>query len=199
MASGLERVAVRVGMTIFQHARLRFTEAHNGRHGGYYANRREGRYNSGMIDIDAQIVAGKSAAGFSIGGLVSELLGAVRPRSTTKLSSGEKHDLGAIKVWAKEGVITQIGVYSGYRGVLEPDIRIGSTIADVEDSFGFSVQDDEEDNLVVPDSPGWCFETEEWGTPRPSINETLGFCRSLSSALIDVQPASLAKTAHLTF
>jgi hypothetical protein len=123
-----------------------------------------------MIDIDAPIVPGKSAAGLSIGGLVSELLVTVRPRSTTTLSSGERHDLGAIRVWAKEGVITQIGVYSGCWGVLQPGIRIGSTIADVEDSFGSSVQEDEEDNLVVPDSPGWCFETEEWGMPQTISN-----------------------------
>ena len=80
-----------------------------------------------MIDIDAQIVPGKSAAGFSIGGLVSELLVAVRPRSTTKRSRGETHDLGAIRVWAKEGVITQIGVYSGYRGILQSGIRISQS------------------------------------------------------------------------
>ncbi len=123
-----------------------------------------------MIDFDAQIVPGKSAAGFSIGGLVIELPAAVGPRSTTKLSSDEEHDLGAIKVWAKEGVITQIGVYSGYRGALQPGIRIGATIADVEDSFGSPVQHDEEENLVVPDSPGWCFETEEWGTPQTISN-----------------------------
>jgi len=91
-----------------------------------------GRYNLGMIDIDAQIVPGKSVAGFCIGGLVSEVLRSVRPQSTTKLYGAEKHDLGAIKVWAKDGVITQIGVYSGYRGVLQPGIRIGSTVADVE-------------------------------------------------------------------
>ena len=69
---------------------------------------------SSMIDIHAPIVPGKSAAGLSIGDSVTELLLTVPTKSTTKLSSGEKHDLGAIKVWAEDGVITQIGVYSGY-------------------------------------------------------------------------------------
>jgi hypothetical protein len=27
-------------------------------------------------------------------------------------------------------------------------------------------QEDEEDNLAVPSSPGWCFETEEWKWPQ---------------------------------
>jgi hypothetical protein len=97
---------------------------------------------------------------------MSELLATVHSQSTTRLSIGEKHDLGSVNVWAKDGVIIQVGVYSGYRGVLQPRIRIGSTISDVEDSFGCSVQEDEEDNLVVPNSPGWCFETEAWKNPK---------------------------------
>jgi hypothetical protein len=94
----------------------------------------------------------------------------VHSQSTTNLSSGEKHDLRAVKVWAKDGLIIQIGVYSGYRGVLQPGIRVGSTISQVEDSFGCSIQEDEEDNLVVPNSPGWCFETEEWKSPQTVSN-----------------------------
>jgi hypothetical protein len=119
-----------------------------------------------MIDLDATIVPGKSAAGVSVGGAVTELLATVHSQSTTRLAIGEKHDLGSVKVWAKHGVIFQVGVYSGYRGVLQPGIGVGSTISDVEDSFGRSVQEDEEDNLVVPNSPGWCFETEGWKSPK---------------------------------
>jgi hypothetical protein len=54
--------------------------------------------------------------------------------------------------------------------VLQPSIRVGSTISDGEDSFGCSVQEDEEDNLVVPNSPGWCFDTEEWKIPQTVSN-----------------------------
>ena len=123
-----------------------------------------------MIDFDAPIVPGKSAAGVFIGSVVSELLATVDAHETTKLSNGESHDLGTVKVWAKDGMITQIGVYSGYRGVLQPGIRVGSTISDVEESFGCSVEEDEEDNLVVPTSPGWCFETERWKSPQTISN-----------------------------
>ncbi len=119
-----------------------------------------------MIDLDAPIVPGRSAAGVVVGSAVSELLSTVGAHSTTKLSGEERHDLGVVKIWAKDGVIIQVGVYSGYRGILQPGIRIGSTISEVEKSFGCSVQEDEEDNLVVPTSPGWCFETEEWKGPE---------------------------------
>jgi hypothetical protein len=121
---------------------------------------------SDMIDSNAPIVPGKSAAGISIGDGISELLATAPTLSRAKLSGTETYDLGAIKVWADDGVITQICVCSGYGGVLEPGIRIGSTIAEVEKGFGRSVVEDDEDNLVVPDSPGWCFETEQWVTPQ---------------------------------
>jgi hypothetical protein len=123
-----------------------------------------------MIDDTAPIVPGQSAAGISVGGLVRKFLATAPMASTTKLSSGERHDLGIVKVWANDGVITQIGVYSGYEGVLKSGIRIGSTIAEVEEYFACSVEEDEDDNLVVPNSPGWCFETEGWTLPETVSN-----------------------------
>lgn len=67
-------------------------------------------------------------------------------------------------------MIVQVGLCSGYRGELQASIGVGSTISDVEKAFGRSVQEDEEDNLVVPNSPGWCFETEEWRNPQTVSN-----------------------------
>ena len=117
-----------------------------------------------MIDLDAFIVPGKEAAGISLGVGVSELLANVSPQLITTLSDGLKYDLGTVKVWVQSGIVTQIGVYSGYRGILPPAIHIGSTIAEVETCFGCSVTEDEGDNLIVPCSPGWCFDTESWGS-----------------------------------
>jgi hypothetical protein len=130
----------------------------------------QAHYNLAMIDLDAPIVPAESAAGVSLGSVVNEVLAGVHSHSTEKVSSGEKHDLGAVQVWTKDGVVIQVGVFSGYRGVLQPGIRVGSTISEVEDSFGCSVQEDEEDNLVVATSPGWCFETEEWRNPKTVDN-----------------------------
>src|SRR5689334_19788729 len=112
-----------------------------------------------MIDLDAPIIPGKSAAGVFVGSAASELLSTVGAHLTTELSAKERHDVELVKVWSKDGVIIQVGVYSGYRGMLHPGIRVGSSISEVEESFGCSVEEDEEDNLVVPTSPGWCFET----------------------------------------
>ena len=123
-----------------------------------------------MIDLDAPIIPGKSAAGVFVGSPVSELLSTVGAYSTMKLSNEEMHDLGMVKVWTKDGTVIQVGVFPGYRGTLHPGIGIGSTISEVEESLGCSVEEDEGDNLVVPTSPGWCFETEEWKTPKNVSN-----------------------------
>ena len=101
---------------------------------------------------------------------MTEFLSLNHPQSTTQLADAEEHDFQAIKLWAKNGIVTQIRVYSGYRGILESAIRIGSTIADVEDCFAFSVEEDEADNLIVPNSLGWCFETQAWGDPKTVAN-----------------------------
>ena len=88
----------------------------------------------GLIDLGAPIVPGKSAAGVFPGSAVSKLLSTVGAHSTTKLSSGEIHHLGLVEV-REDGVITRVGVYSGHRG-LQPGIQVGSTISEVEESFG---------------------------------------------------------------
>jgi hypothetical protein len=117
-----------------------------------------------MVDLDATIIPGKGASGISIGTNLRDLPEGTRPQSVTPLlSGGLKHDLGSVKIWSKDGVITQVGVYSGYRGTLRSDIRVGSTLAEVEDCFGCPVEENDEDNLVVPGFPGLCFDTEEWG------------------------------------
>jgi len=115
-----------------------------------------------MIDLDAPIMPGKGAAGLSIGTGVSNLLAAVRPRSTRTRFDAVKYDLGEISVLSKSGNIAEIGLYPGYWGILPPAIHIGSTIADVEDCYGCSVEEDDDDNLIVPGFHGWCFETEQW-------------------------------------
>ena len=111
-------------------------------------------YNSDMLNVEGVIVPGKAAGGVSIGSPVSEFLSLNRPQSTKQLPDDEQPDSGVIRIWAKKGIVTQIGVYSGYRGKLQSAIPIGSTIADVEDYFGCPIEEDEEDNLIVPNSRG---------------------------------------------
>jgi hypothetical protein len=121
---------------------------------------------STMINLDAPIVPGESAAGILVGSDIRDLVGEV-----PALSKSSKHDFGPVKVWSSGKTIKQVGVYSGYRGSLGAGIHIGSTIDEVQHVFACEVQEDEEDNLIVPCSPGWCFETEHW-TGNHTVKES---------------------------
>ena len=111
-----------------------------------------------MLDLDAAIEPGKAAAGLSIGDPVAglpEATGSMRSR----LDDGvELLDFGPVCVWVKNGVIDQIGVRRGYAGYVRgTTIGIGSSIQQVRDVLGPVVEDDE-DNLIVAQVPGLCFE-----------------------------------------
>jgi len=115
-----------------------------------------------LPDLDAPILPGISAAGIKIGSEIKELLDQARPMITEDRSAHMLYDFGSVKVWSSGGLISQIGVYAGYRGCLDNRICIGSSIADVEARCGCQVSEDEEDNLIAIGRPGWCFETEAW-------------------------------------
>lgn len=115
-----------------------------------------------VFDLRAPIEPGKSAAGLTIGDAVAKV-SQTGCSTSRKLANGfEMLDLGPIRVWARGGVIDQIGVRGEYRGHLSgTTIGIGSTIQQVQDAIG-PVLEDDEDNLIVAQLPGICFETETW-------------------------------------
>jgi hypothetical protein len=119
---------------------------------------------SKIPDLNAPIIPGKTAAGIAVGSTVKDFILRAAPTLTTELSSGViRYEFGpVVKVWVRNGVVDQIGVYAGYHGLLDGKIGIGSTIAQVEDWCGSPVEEDEEDNLIAPGSHGWCFDTEDW-------------------------------------
>jgi hypothetical protein len=115
-----------------------------------------------MIDERAPIVPGQTAAGILIGGDVQLLLAQQPAVSIEERKRDTVYNFGSVRVWSSGRVIKQIAVSGGYSGSLFDHIRIGSTIADVEECLGCDVEEDEEENLVAPGSLGWSFETEEW-------------------------------------
>ncbi len=117
---------------------------------------------SKIPNLSDPIVPGRSAAGIVIGNKIGELLEQARPLQTEDHGGLLVHGFAAIKVWSENGVITQIGLYPGYKGLIAQKIGIGSTIREIEDYFGCKVVEDQSDNLTVTCSRGWCFETDEW-------------------------------------
>jgi len=110
------------------------------------------------------IVPGISAAGIRIGEPApvpdTEVHAPVE-----RFNGIEKYVFEAVTVWASHGHVDQIGLRAPYSGRLAFGIGIGSTIGEVERAFG-PVTEDDDDNLVVRGSAGWCFETEDWAGGR---------------------------------
>jgi hypothetical protein len=114
-----------------------------------------------MFDLAAPIVPGKSAAGIKLGQSIDEIIKSHQPVEILPLGDEIKYCFHQIDLWVKHDKVVQIGVKLDYLGSIQNKISIGSTINDVQLAFG-KVIEDEEDNLVVPNIFGWCFETEIW-------------------------------------
>jgi hypothetical protein len=127
---------------------------------------------SDIFNLDAAIVPGKSAAGVFIGDNIEDILHHAKPFTITDLSQEKRYQFGSVSLWVnREGKIKQIGLYPGYRGKIANLIGIGSTISDVISSLGVVVED-EEDNLVIDGSPGWCFDSSQWRFSKPGVPDT---------------------------
>jgi len=115
-----------------------------------------------MLDLRATIEPGKAAAGISLGDSVVHLSHAGLATKRELGGGAELLDFGPVRVWAKGGVVDQIGVRGEYAGYISGTaISVGSTIQQVMDAIGPVVEDDC-DNLVVAHLPGLCFETGAW-------------------------------------
>ncbi len=115
-----------------------------------------------VIDLRAPIIPAKTAAGLRLGDSVFALLEEEFPLESGPRGETTFYDFGSVKVWSLDGSIHQIGVTNGYTGSLSNGVRLGMSIAEVEEAFAASVEEDDEDNLTVVGHPGWCFETEVW-------------------------------------
>jgi hypothetical protein len=112
-------------------------------------------------DLDAPIKPGESSAGIMIGSKIEVLLAQVGLPPSQVVSGF--HKLQSASVWSARGLVVQIGIYEGYRGLIDGKIGIGSSVPEVEAWCGCKVVEDEEDDLIAIGRPGWSFETEEWG------------------------------------
>ena len=134
-----------------------------------------------MFDLNAPIIPGESAAGVRLGQPIKDILVRQTPDAVIELTDCEKYQFGSVRLWVSSGKISQIGLYADYRGRLKEGIGIGSTVEEVQTLLG-KIEEDEDDNLVVVGTPGWCFETEEWlegrqpeQNPKAKISEVYVF------------------------
>jgi hypothetical protein len=114
-----------------------------------------------MFDLDAPIVPGKGAAGISLGSPMQSLLTKERPEAVDERRGCTRYDFGVVRIWVGPGGIDQVGVSRGYRGALDGIIRIDHH-RENQSSLRSIGRGRRGRHLVVPGSPGWCFETEQW-------------------------------------
>ena len=114
-----------------------------------------------MFDLSAPIIPGKSAAGIELGQAIDEVIKFNQPNEITIHGDSTKYNFNQVVFWANNGRVFQIGVKLGYQGSIQGKVGVGTTIHDVQLTFG-EVSEDGEDNFIVSNFLGWCFETEVW-------------------------------------
>jgi len=136
-----------------------------------------------VLNLDAEIVPGVSAAGITIGQSVAAILKANSPDSIEQRIGCRVLKFGS--VWAFEkynalwggddtgttGVVDQVCVHAGYRGKIAGSLGIGSRLSDIEAALGALEHVDgaypEEYQLDLGTpwcATDWCLEVEK-GSP----------------------------------
>jgi len=119
------------------------------------------------IDLNAHIVAGKSAAGFMLGMQKNDVSKEVLNLFTvTEIVNEYVKNLSLYKYYTDEVILffeqdqlTQIGLLNNYKGTVYNELGLGSVVKDFETVFGDMVEGDE-DQLVFSNLKGLCFEVD---------------------------------------
>src|SRR5687767_11404410 len=118
------------------------------------------------IDLASPIIPGHSAGNILLGTEMESVLAAneiefkLEPRTGCNVYRSDHIDFFI----DQSGKIDQIMVHGGYVGKIADRVGLGSTFDDVETHLG-RVGEDWEDNMVVKEFPGFCFEYDPNGPP----------------------------------
>lgn len=134
------------------------------------AERQNVSWAADVLDLDATIEPGRTAAGLSIGDPIAPVAALTGCARASLRNGMERFDFAAVSVWARQGAIEQIGVRGAYTGsVVGTQIGVGSTIKAVQDALGDVIEDYDDKVLIVWGVHGFCFDTACWrGSPRSS-------------------------------
>jgi hypothetical protein len=117
-----------------------------------------------MLDLDAPIIPGVSAAGFHIDQFIERSVPIGTPLIREQVHSPIVRSPGTVRyrsesvdLWVANSVIQQIGVHAAYHGKLLDHIMLGMTMEDIERLVGRCIEDDE-DELAIYGVEGLCFD-----------------------------------------
>ena len=114
-----------------------------------------------MLDLNAPIIPGYSAAGIRVGQPITEVLLQAPTPVFEILPTCTVYRFGAVWVWAQDGAVHQVGVFDGYTGTLPSGVCLGMPLVEVQRRMG-PVVEEWDDTLMVQGSDGWCFDTTVW-------------------------------------
>jgi len=119
-----------------------------------------------MLDLNATIVPGVSAAGFHVGQLIesngpeaSMFVGEpiFKPHVPSSDGVHYRYRSESVDLWVTNSLINHIGVHGACHGKLLDHITLGMTIDDIERLIGPCMEDDE-DSLAITGIGGLCFD-----------------------------------------
>ncbi len=128
------------------------------------------------INLNAPIVPGKSAAGFRLGILRSEIdkevmkqfrYQEVKNDYLEAADRTKKYLTDDVILWFEHDTLTQITVMGNYKGLAAKSVGIGNTLGDFEIPFGDVRHDREVSAFVFGNLDGMCVESEDG-----DVNET---------------------------
>lgn len=140
-----------------------------------------------QIDLNAPIVPGHSAAGFTIGMMIrdidAEVLGSFRftekiNKYISDLPPLHEYSTDDIILYFNRDKLTQIGLMGNYKGKLETNLGLGDMVRDFEKKHG-AMKQGGEDELSFANLKGLCFEVDyskynsgNWKTAIPNLPVT---------------------------
>jgi hypothetical protein len=84
-----------------------------------------------MFHLNAPILPGHSAAGIQLGQAVADVLLYAPAAVLEILPTLTVYQFCAVSVWARDGMVEQIGVFDGYTGTLPSGVCLGMPLVEV--------------------------------------------------------------------
>lgn len=138
-----------------------------------------------MFSLDAPIIPGKRAAGIAINADFHLVTRDLQIDFSVDDSNPIRYHSPNVDIWLHNNRINQIMVHGEYKGKFMERITIGTPLDTLKEIGNLAL--DREDNLVIVEYPGICFEYDV-GSPDSPITEIYVFqmTESKEQRLIDL-------------
>lgn len=85
-----------------------------------------------MLDLNAPILLGHLTAGIWLGQPMADVLDHTSAQEVETLPTLTVYWFGAVTVWARDGLVDQVGVFAGYTGTLPTGVGLGMPLVVVQ-------------------------------------------------------------------